>query len=284
MFSPMEGGRSGRGLVDPDAVAAFAAAVNDSNVRYQEGTATPLLFTTGLVLADYHQVHGGLAAAAGVSDWSLSVHGQHDVSYLEPVVPGTHCRWLVSGRSALRSKGGVLVTVSARISDDAGDLLVEHLWTTYYRGGTVPAEIGAPLPDHELPEEVRSTPPSTTATLRVDRDQAFRYGGATGDRATHAIDDDQARAEGFPRKILQGMCTFSMAAGALVDSLAGGDPTRVRRLAVRFSAPTHPAGELTVNAWHLGGPAASGVHGFEAVQAGTTVLKHGRFELRLPGL
>lgn len=276
------GARTGRALVDVDAVAAFASATNDGNPRFQEGSATPLLFTTGLVLADYHIVHAALAESAGVRDYSLSVHGQHDVSYFDAVLPGTRCRWAVFGRSALRTAGGALVTVTARITDDDGSPLVEHLWTTFYRGGTIPAETGQSLPDHVLAASVREQSPVAVSSVGIDRDQGFRYGGVTGDRTGHAIDDDQARAEGFPGKILQGMCTFSMASAVLVDTLAGGDPARVRRLAVRFSAPTRPARDLEVTAWALGGaPAAdrTSAFGFEAEQGGTTVLRHGRMEV-----
>lgn len=277
-----EGVRTGRALVDVDAVAAFALATNDVNPRFQEGSATPLLFTTGMVLADYHIVHAALAESVGVRDYSLSVHGQHDVSYFAPVVPGTHCRWSVVGRSALRTNGGALLTVSVRITDDSGSPLLEHLWTTFYRGGTLPAEIGNTLPDHTLDAGVKERRPVAVASVRVDRDQGFRYGGVTGDRTGHAIDDDQARAEGLPGKILQGMCTFSLAGAVLVDAVAGGDPNRVRRLAVRFSAPTRPARDLTVAAWGLGDAAAAGrraAFGFEAEQEGATVLRHGRLEV-----
>ena len=99
-------------------------------------------------------------------------------------------------------------------------------------GGTIDADLGGSIADHTFSEEAR-TRPVGSRTVRVDRDQAFRYAGVSADHAGHALDDETARQEGYPSKILQGMCTFGLCSGAVVDEGAGRNAGRLRRLAGR---------------------------------------------------
>ena len=63
--------------------------------------------------------------------------------------------------------------------------------------------------------------------------------------------------------------------------MADGDPSRVRRVAVRFAAPTRLDEELTVDVYDAGTSEieGDGVYAFEATCAGTAVITHGRLEL-----
>ena len=65
---------------------------------------------------------------------------------------------------------------------------------------------------------------------------------------------------------------------AVIESLAGGDPTRLGRLAVRFSRPVLPGQAITIR---LHAAEAPGAFAFEALNAeGQAVVKDGRAELR----
>jgi acyl dehydratase len=209
-----------------------------------------------------------------------SVHGEHDVYFWGPVKPGMALRWKFTlPYSAHQTRGGVLVAQRILLSDSAGSVVVEHLWSTFYIGGTIAAEIGPSLPSHTFPEKLRGHPVES-GRVHVDRDQAFRYAGISGDHAGHAMDDEIARREGYPSKILQGMCTFGLSSGVLVDIAAGGDPARLRRLACRFSAPAFPRQDLRVHLYDAGTTEEGGrAFAFEATQEDRTVIKHGRLEL-----
>ncbi len=149
----------------------------------------------------------------------------------------------------------------------------------FHVGATVAEELGPPLASHSFPENSRDLLVGRRM-VRVDRDQAFRYAGVSGDRVGHAISDDIAQIEGYPSKILQGMCTFALASGVLVDFLADGDPYRLSRLAVRFARPAFPRKDLEVNVYDAGTTEPGcRAFAFEGVQDGVTVLKHGRVEL-----
>lgn len=282
--------RSGR--VDADAVVAFAAATNDANPLYESGAAVPPLFSATLVLDSSFNADRGIdGSPVKVTGARGTVHGEHDVFFHKPLIPEMVVRWNSSTCSAKRSGSGVLVTDRIAIESVSGELLVEHFWSSFHVGGQIDREIGAPLPDHRFPEGSRPHPVATKV-IPVDRDQAFRYAGVSGDRVGHAIDDEQARADGYPSKILQGMCTLGMVSGALVDMAAEGDPNKITRIAVRFSAPTFPRKKLLVTTYpidlrqgrHSAGAASGATHprralAFEAIQDGVAVIKHGRVEL-----
>jgi acyl dehydratase len=170
------------------------------------------------------------------------------------------------------------LTQRVLITDTEGSPLVEHLWSNFHIGGTIGTDLGVELPEHSFPEGAR-TRPAGTRTIALARDQGFRYAGVSGDRIGHSLDDETARSEGFPGKILQGMCTFGICSGALVDLGAGGDVSRLRRVAGRFSAPAFPRKDLVIETYEAG-TTAEGLRAlaFEAVQDGVTVIKHGRAE------
>jgi acyl dehydratase len=267
------------GRIDADATYAFARATNDDNPRYAQGDAVPPLFTATLILeAQFHSQVDGIGHAE-VRNARGGVHGQHDVYFHRPVRAGMDVHWAASTYSAHQTKGGVLITQQIVVSDGVGPL-VEHLWSSFSIGGTIDEEVGPVLADHTFPEDARARLVGSRH-VAVERDQAFRYAGVSGDHAGHALDDEIAKAEGRQGKILQGMCTFGLASGAVVDLAADGDPDRLARLAVRFSAPAYPGKDLVVSLYDAGRTAEGGpVFAFEAVQDGIAVLRHGRVELR----
>lgn len=272
--------RTYSGRADPDAVYAFARATNDTNERYVAGDAVPPLFTASLILDSWSPANRDAASRAGITGYTGGVHGEHDIIYHSPVRPGAAVRWYAEPYGVRQVKGGALVTGRVLMSDLDGAPLVEHFWSSLYIGGKVRTEFGLEPPDHAFPPEARRHP-AGSRTLFIDRDQAFRYAGVTGDRIGHSIDDEIARGEGFPGKIVQGLCTFGMCSAAAVDIIADGDPDRLGRLACRFAAPTRPDRELAVEFYDAGYSRAGGQQfAFEAVQGGVPVVKHGRVELR----
>ena len=102
-----------------------------------------------------------------------------------------------------------------------------------------------------------------------------RYAAVSGDANPIHVDDEAARAVGLPGVILHGMCTMALCAKAVVDSVGGGDPTRLRRLAVRFYRPVYPGNDLVTSLYGV----EPGVFAFEASSAGKVVVRDGRAEL-----
>ena len=237
------------------------------------------LFTATLVVNNFRSTMGSPVPIGTITGTRAAVHGMHDVHYFAPVTPGS--KVLCTGRhyAVRQTSAGVAITTELDVTDLDGRLLVRHYWTGMNVGATVDVEYGEAPPEHLFPEEARSTP-LDSYVFDVTADQGFRYGGASGDRNEHAINDEIARAEGFPSKIVQGLCTFAMCSGAVLKVAAGGDPARLVRLAGRFSSPVFPRQQLKIDLFDAGlSPEGRQLIAFEATSNGTTVVKHGRAEL-----
>ncbi|MGH9022911.1 MAG: MaoC/PaaZ C-terminal domain-containing protein, partial [Acidimicrobiia bacterium] len=78
--------------------------------------------------------------------------------------------------------------------------------------------------------------------------------------------------------IVHGLCTMAFVGRAVVDNVGGGDPTRLCRLAVRFSRPVLPGSRIHSRVWALptGGVGGEAAFGFEtSTDDGGVVLKDG---------
>jgi acyl dehydratase len=265
--------------IDADAAYAFGRATNDGNERYVNGEAVPPMFTAQFALGAQTFGRRPATPQPDIVGAPHSVHGEHDVTFHGPVLPGMTLRIEAGLFGAQQTKGGVLSTQRYTFSDEHGVPLVEHLWGNFHIGGTISPDVGTPMPDHTFPESTRAHPVGSS-TVTVDRDQQYRFAGVSNDHAPHATTEAAAHREGYPAKILQGMCTFALASAVLVDLLADGDPHRLRRLAGRFSAPAMAARDFVVHAYDAGvTPDGRRSFAFEAIQDGVVVLKHGRVEL-----
>ena len=268
------------GRIDPDAAIAYALATNDPNPVYQEGGAVPPLYTVSLILPAYLQAGQKTVDPGAIVGVTGGVHGEHDVYFHEPARPGDEVEWSATAHCAKQTPAGAMVTHRILVSDRQGRPLVEHYWSTLYIGGKIAADLGPELADHTFPEEARRHPIGSH-TFEIAGDQTFRYAGASTDHAPIHIDDEAARANGFPSKFLQGLCTFAMCSGAVVRLGADGDPDRLRRMAGRFSSPVFPRHELTVDVYDAGSTEDGGrALAFEASSQGAKVIRHGRAEIR----
>jgi len=263
------------GRIDHDGVLAYALATDDPNPVYATGTAVPPLFTVSLILPGYMQAQMASVEPGAIEGVRGGVHAEHDLWLHRPLQPGADVTWEVTPSCAQPTRAGVLVAQHIVISDARGPV-IEHFWTTLFMGGSITEPLGTPLVEHTFPELAREHVVGTHR-FAIARDQAFRYAGASGDRAPMHVDDEAARRAGFPSKFMQGMCSFAMCSGAVVKLAADGDPDRLRRLACRFSAPTFPGNDLDVTVYDAG-PSGEGERSFafEATAGDAAVIKHGR--------
>jgi acyl dehydratase len=265
--------------VDPDWARAYALATNDPNPAYLEGDAVPPVFTVSMILPLFLDAMVDCTPPGAITGATGGVHGQHDLYLHEPVRPGVTLRAVAEGWAAGMTPAGARVSIRIQLFDDERDVLcVEHFWTTLHIKGQVePA--GPAFPEHDFPDAARDRPLGTL-TVPLTADQTYRYAGASFDHAWIHMDDVAAQEIGMPRKIMQGLSTFAMCSQAVVQHGAGGDPTRLRRLAARFTAPAFPGEDLVVNTFDAGTTASGRTAvAFEAHCLGRTSIRHGWAEL-----
>jgi acyl dehydratase len=212
------------------------------------------------------------------ADQVAMLHAEQDMHFFQPLIPGRPLSTWAEAYSLRSSRMGTRFTMRVVSEDEAGDLVVEQFATMLIRGVEAGGDGGQAPPPHAFPAEARSARVAELA-LKVDVDQALRYASASGDANPIHTDDAAAKAVGLPGVILHGMCTMALCGRAVVDELAGGDPTRLRRLAVRFYRPVFPGAELITTVFDSGSDGDRRILAFEASSGGKVVVRDGRAEI-----
>ena len=265
--------------LDPDGILAYAAATNDDNPAYLSGKYAPPVF--GVVPA-WDPLIAAVFDVVPPEKKPVMLHAGHDMRFSGPLVPGTTLSTVADRYSVRPSRAGTWVTVRAvSIDVDSGDEVLEQFGTMFVRGWSDVGASGPDRPDHQFASAGRAEPVAVFEA-RVDADQTWRYAAASGDDNRIHVDDEFARGVGLPGIILHGLCTMAMCSRAVIESVAGGDPTRLARLAVRFSKTVLPGSDLVTTVYPTGGPGPAGPSsfGFEATSRGERVIRDGRAELR----
>jgi acyl dehydratase len=98
----------------------------------------------------------------------------------------------------------------------------------------------------------------------------------SGDLNPLHADPAVARKAGFQRPILHGLATYGVAARAILTSTCDDDPSRLRRLNARFSAPVYPGETIRTEIWRDGGNVAYRCH---AAERSVLVITNGFAEI-----
>jgi acyl dehydratase len=262
------------GDVDADFARRFAAATRDPSPHVQAGETAPSVALVARIWDAQNSGRTALVPPELLRSATGGVHGEHDIVLHRPVVVGEPLRIWVEGHGA-RPAGRHASLTLRYIALDTGDEVVAEQWWTTVLLGTSCDRTGDLPPDHAFPDEARRHPVGTY-TIEVDDDMARRYAEVSGDWSSHHFEVDAARRSGSERVFLHGLCTMALCAQGIVTLVADGDPDRIRRIGVRFASPTLVGEQLHVHLYDAGTLG----YAFEAECAGTTVISHGRVELR----
>ncbi len=121
---------------------------------------------------------------------------------------------------------------------------------------------------HEIPDRA----PDLVHECDTRPDQAFLY-ALSGDRNPLHRDPAFAKAVGFARPILHGLCSYGTACRAVLSTVAAYHPERITQFDVRFSKPVFPGETLVVEIWADGGTISYRASVKE--RPGTVVLNNG---------
>ena len=184
--------------------------------------------------------------------WKLVLHGEQGLVIHQPLPPaGTVVGRMVIEEIVDKGAGkGALVYSRRDIRDkETGALLASLASTSFLRGdGGFGGPTGPTKPVHALPERA----PDLTCDIATLPQAALIY-RLSGDYNPLHADPEVAKAAGFARPILHGLCTFGVAGHALLRTLCGYEPQRLRRMRLRFSAPVFPGETVRTEIWREGG-------------------------------
>jgi acyl dehydratase len=213
---------------------------------------------------------------AGGIDFAQIVHGEQRLTIHQPL-PATGSMTSTSHIVSVIDKGsekGALVNVASSITNAASGVHHATATTTLFCRGD--GGCGAPA-DGELPVHCAPDRPHDLAVMIQTSPQQAALYRLSGDKNPLHIDPEVARAAGFPGPILHGLCSYGIAARAILRAYCDNDPAKIAQFDVRFSSPVYPGESITTHIWR-DGPELS----FECVVAerGVTVIRNGLCLLR----
>lgn len=174
------------------------------------------------------------------------LHGEQMVRLHHPIPP--QGKIITTGRvSDVFDKGKAAVVVfqfQGRTEEGIQLFEVEHI-AFHIGGGDFGGDPG-PKTRPSIPPAGQK--PVIKVSYPVPENQAALYRLSKDFNPLH-IDPDYARAGGFSKPILHGLCTYGYATRAIINGLCQGDVCRFQEFKARFSGVVYPGEILTTEAW-----------------------------------
>ncbi|MFE1750144.1 MaoC/PaaZ C-terminal domain-containing protein [Streptomyces anandii] len=253
-------------------IGAGVPATDPDELRYALETRLHVLPSFATVAgAGSPGVIGGLSMPGVEVDLARVLHGGQALTVHRPVpVQGTATT--TARIAAVYDKGTAAVLVMRTEAADADGPLWTNDAQIFVRGeGGWGGDRG---PSARLRPPTGD--PDRTLERAVREDQALLY-RLSGDYNPLHADPEFAKTAGFDRPILHGLCTYGITLKAVVDTLLGGDVTRVPSYATRFAGVVYPGETLRIRLWRGDGSVRAEVSAVERDAAPVltdTVVQH----------
>jgi NAD(P)-dependent dehydrogenase (short-subunit alcohol dehydrogenase family)/acyl dehydratase/putative sterol carrier protein len=178
------------------------------------------------------------------------LHGEHDLILHNPIPPEGGTLTSEGQITDIYDKGagkGAVVVAKVDTYHSDGQKLFTNIFTLFARldggfGGEAGPKETVEFPDREPDfEELAHPTPDQPVVYRL-----------SGDTFALHIDPDFARASGFEKPIMHGLCTHGYACRAVVKHLCPGEPERLTRFRNRFSRPLYPGVPIKTQIWQTG--------------------------------
>ncbi|MCW2755476.1 MAG: Acyl dehydratase [Marmoricola sp.] len=258
--------------VTRERLVAYAAATNDDAAPHASGEYGVPVFA---VVPPFPILASSTMAAVPDDLMMKVLHGEQDIRIHRPIRPGEtlSCRAKVTGVHGRSS--GVVVTALVETTSN-GEPVNDQYFTAFFRGGKLDGGYGEEPPSHSFDESLREREPDAEVIQKYDEDQTWRYAEASGDPMPIHTDEEFAKAMGLPGIIIHGLCTMAFTSRAVIETACPEDPSRLRRLAVRFSSTAFPRNTITTSIWNNG----DGTYAFETnSDEGASIIKDGLAEI-----
>jgi acyl dehydratase len=232
-----------------DAIQKYARAYNHDNPAFFDanrpnGIVAPPMFA---VTVTWNALMTAVLDPSLQADLLRLVHGEQDMEFTNPIRPDDIISASAKIISIETKASGETMTVELNASNQTGQQVNKTLFSAFIRGGRNRDAVRAESAER-IVEPARGEPNFTVAQ-KIDDDQTYRYAEASGDRNPSHTDANIAKMAGLPGIILHGLCTMAFTSKVAIDKLCAGDPTRLKRLRVRFSRPVLPGQTITTKIW-----------------------------------
>ncbi|MFW0789530.1 MaoC/PaaZ C-terminal domain-containing protein [Gordonia sp. CPCC 205333] len=229
------------------AVGAAADPMDTAGLGYIDDVAPKVLPSFATVAANFHATEAPKVSYPGIDiDLAKVVHGSQEV-IAHRAIPASGSATTRSRIVEVQDKGSAAVVISEKVTSNADGPLWTERSSIFAKGeGGFSGERG---------ESVRVTYPDRAADHRIAvptaPNQALLY-RLCGDRNPLHSAPEFAKAAGFPRPILHGLCSYGLVCRSLVDELFDGDVEAIGGYSASFAGIVFPGETLVVDVWEDG--------------------------------
>lgn len=232
-----------------------------------EGKGPKVLPTFGVIAG-----LNGIAGFLGKVDVNplMILHGEQAIELIRSI-PAKAKVTTESEIVAVWDKGkAAVVEIQATTSDENG-VLFKNTSSLFVRGaGNFGGERG-PSASVNTPEK----DPDFLITYQTRPEQAAIY-RLSGDINPLHIDPDFAKAAGFDKPFIHGLCTYGFVGRAILNSVCEKDPERFGYFKARFAERVYPGEEITTKIWKLD----DNSYHVEATTVNGTAISNGVFKIK----
>ena len=278
--------------IDPRWSMAYAAALDDLMSCYMD-TRAPQQFLAHPMFSVC--IEWPVVVALGqrlqsmgmrLDEFRRGVHATHDVTIHRPIRPPEKLTTLATIVAVERRRPGAYQVTRLETTDESGAPVCTSMYGSIYRRVDVTGEDKPLITKSDLPRANDSVKqPRAEAKVHVAGGLAHTYTECAQIWNPIHTDIKVARDAGLPALILHGTATLALAVSRIVHSEAGGDPSRVARIAGRFNAMVLMPSDITVRTLSREPfDGADLVHFDVLTQDGEPAISTGAILLRRPGI
>lgn len=227
------------------------------------------------------ELHGGEEQAK--KNVLMLVHGDQNMRFYKPIRPGDKLTYRTK-ISSIEDKGsGELLRINVLTTNGNGEKVVESDWGLFIRGIGSGRKPERPSNGSDGEQKVTDGTPELAFrdVIRVPENITYRYSKASNDMNPIHIDPVVAKEAGLGGIIVHGLCIMSMTMLSIIESYLDSDPSKLKSLGVRFTAPVFPGDLLIVDGWERDKLNGNTVLGFDVTRKsdGVKVIRGGTAEV-----
>jgi len=176
------------------------------------------------------------------------LHGEQGIELFRPLPPNADIV-LHSEISEVWDKGKAgVIAVTATAEDVDGPLFRSHSSLFYIGGGGFGGEPGPSTRDKNVPPDRQPDIVMEYPTL-LEQGAIYRL---SGDLVPLHIDPDFAKAAGYDKPFMHGLCTYGFVGRAALACLCNGDPERFKSMTGRFAERVQFTDTIVTKIWESG--------------------------------
>jgi NAD(P)-dependent dehydrogenase (short-subunit alcohol dehydrogenase family)/acyl dehydratase/putative sterol carrier protein len=188
---------------------------------------------------------GGLKLPGMNFGFERLLHGEQYTEIKRPLPPHAKLKHTFKLKQAWDKAPNAVVTFAISSCDEQGNEVVYNEMTAFVKGAGGWGGDRGPSTEENLPP---AREPDAVIEEKTDANQTLLY-RLSGDWNPLHADPDFAKAFGYDRPILHGLCTYGYCGRHVIKAFSNNDPRYFKSIKVRFAKSVFPGDTLITRMW-----------------------------------